>query len=176
MKVIQWTLAFVGMVALGIVATGFFLPSRFDVSRSTVINAPAEKIYDIVADPRTWKDWTAWQRRDPGMDVTFSGPPFGQGARWSWASKTEGSGAMEFTRVSPNSRVEYSLYQPYFNLRSRGALAIEPATGGQRVTWSSAGDVGSNPLKHYLATHMDRMVGPDFEGGLANLKALAEKP
>jgi len=176
MKFIQWSLAVVGTIALAIVATGFFLPSRFEIARTVVINAPAEKIYDLIAEPRLWKEWCAWGRRDPGMDVTYSGPPFGQGAKWSWASKSEGSGLMEFTSVEPNKRVVYSLYLPYFNLRSTGAFAIEGAQAGNRVTWTNMGDVGTNPLKHYLAWKMDMLLGPEFEGGLANLKALAEKP
>ena len=81
MKIIQWTLAVVGILALALVSIGFFLPSRFEVARSTVINAPAEKVYDLIADPRLWSKWSAWNERDPTMDVRFSGPPFGQGAK-----------------------------------------------------------------------------------------------
>jgi uncharacterized protein YndB with AHSA1/START domain len=176
MAVIQWTLAIVGILALGIVATGYFLPSRFDVQRSAVINAPPDKVYDLIADPRNWKKWGAWNLRDPNMDVSYFGPPFGQGARWSWKSKSEGNGTMTFTRVEPDRRVEYSLALPDFGLKSGGAFAIEKTSAGTRVTWSNAGDVGSHPLKHYFAFFMDRLVGPDFEQGLANLKALAEKP
>jgi len=176
MKFVQWTLALVGIAALSIVAAGFFLPSRFDFSRSIAIEASADKVYDLIADPRLWKGWSVWNRRDPGMDVTYSGPPFGQGAKWSWKSQSEGSGNMEFTRVEPNRRVEYTLFLPSLNLKSGGTFTIEPAGKGARVTWTNGGDVGPNPLKHYLAWQMDRLAGPDFEGGLANLKALAEKP
>ena len=176
MKILQWTLAVIGMIALAIVGAGFFLPSKFEVSRSTVINAPAEKVYDLIADPRHWKSWSEWNRRDPNMDITYSGPPFGQGAKWAWKSKSEGTGQMEFNRVEPNKRVEYSLLFPEFNMRSAGAFTLEAAPAGTKVTWTNGGDVGSNPLKHYLAWMMDGMVGPDFEKGLAGLKALAEKP
>ena len=95
---------------------------------------------------------------------------------WSWKSKSEGSGSMQFVRVEPDKRVEYALAFPEFNIRSTGAFALEPSAGGTRVTWTNAGDVGSNPLKRYLAVSMDHLVGPDFEAGLANLKAAAEKP
>jgi uncharacterized protein YndB with AHSA1/START domain len=176
MKILQWTLAVIGAIALVIVGTGFFLPSAFLVERSIVINAPADRIYDYIAEPKEWTKWSVWTRRDPKMDITYGGPPFGQGARWSWKSASEGSGSMELTRVEPNRRVEYSLVFPDFGMRSTGEFRIEPGAGGTRVTWSSAGDVGTNPLRHYLAAAMDRLVGPDFDAGLANLKALAEKP
>jgi uncharacterized protein YndB with AHSA1/START domain len=129
-----------------------------------------------VADPRVWANWSVWMQRDPKMEVKYSGPPFGQGARWSWKSESEGSGSMEFVRVVPNQRIEYALHFPEFNMKSTGAFTFDPAGGGTRVTWTNGGDVGGNPLKHYLAVMMDRMVGPDFEKGLASLKQLAEKP
>jgi uncharacterized protein YndB with AHSA1/START domain len=165
-----------GILVLGALAAGVFLPSRFEVSRSIVIAAPADRVYDLIADPRQWRKWSVWQRRDPGMDIRYSGPQFGQGAKWAWKSKSEGAGNMEFVRVEPDKRVEYTLVFAEFNLRSAGAFALEPAAGGTKVTWTNAGDVGSNPLKHYLAVSMDHLVGPDFEAGLANLKAVSEKP
>jgi len=176
MKFLQWTLAVIGAIALLIVAAGFFVPSSFAVQRSIDINAQPRRIYDLIVEPKKWKDWSVWTKRDPDMHITYSGPPFGMGARWSWVSKSEGTGNMEFTRVEPDKAVEYSLVFADFNMRSTGALRLEPSGNATRVTWTNTGDVGGNPLKHYLAMMMDRMVGPDFEAGLANLKALAEKP
>ena len=176
MKFVQWTLAVLGAIVLVILAAGFMMPSAFSVQRSVEINAAPRKIYDLIVEPRKWKDWSVWTRRDPDMRITYSGPPFGMGAKWSWVSKSEGTGTMEFTRVEPDRTVEYALSFPEYNMRSTGALRIEPSGNASRVTWTNSGDVGANPLKHYLALMMDRMVGPDFEGGLANLKALAEKP
>lgn len=176
MKILQWTLAIVGALALALVAVGFFLPSTYEVRRSVEVRAEAAKVYDLVADPRVWGKWSVWQKRDPKMELAFSGPAFGQGAKWSWKSATEGSGQMEFTRVEPNRLIEYSLYFPEMGTRSSGVFTFEAAGGGTRVTWTNAGDMGGNPLKHYLAVGMDRLVGPDFEAGLAGLKALAERP
>jgi len=176
MKIIQWTLAAIGALALLAVGVGYFLPSKFEVRRSIEIAAPPAKVYDLVADPRHWAKWSVWMLRDPKMDVSYSGPPFGQGAKWAWKSRSEGSGSMEFTRVDPNRRIDYALAFPEFGMRSAGAFTFDSAGKGTRVTWTNAGDVGGNPLKHYVAVTMDRMVGPDFEQGLASLKSLAEKP
>jgi uncharacterized protein YndB with AHSA1/START domain len=176
MKFVQWALVSLGILALLIVAYGLILPSRFAVQRSIEIGAPPEKVYDFVIDTREWKKWTIWNQRDPAMKITYSGPPFGMGAKWSWQSKTEGSGAVEFTHVEPNRLIEYTLTFPDYKISSTGAISLEPVGKGTKVTWSTTGDAGPNPLKHYLAAMMDRIVGPDFEAGLANLKALAEKP
>lgn len=176
MKIIQWTLAAIGTIALALVATGFFLPSKFLVSRSVEVKVPAARVYDLVADPRIWPQWSVWNQRDPAMEVSFAGPPFGQGAKWSWKSRKEGSGSMEFVRVEPNRRIAYTLSLPEFGMKSGGEFIFDSTPAGTRVTWTNGGDVGPNPLKHFLAEFMDRMAGPDFEQGLANLKVLAEKP
>jgi uncharacterized protein YndB with AHSA1/START domain len=176
MKILQWTLAVVGAIALAIVGAGFFLPSKFHVERTIRVSAPAAKVYDHICDPRQWAHWSVWSQRDPKMDIRYSGPLFGQGAKWAWKSASEGSGQMEFTKVELNTRVEYALLFADFDMRSSGAFSLRESAGATEVTWTNAGDVGPNPLRHYIAWMMDRLVGPDFEQGLSNLKALAERP
>ncbi len=175
MKILQSVLAVVGAIALVVVLAGVVLPASFAVERSARIAAPAEKIYDYVVEPRQWARWNNWTRRDPAMHIIYSGPPFGQHAKWAWESGKVGSGSMEITRVVPNRLVEYNLHLEGVNLNTAGAVRLEPAGEATRVVWTQSGDVGGNPLKHYIAVAMDRMVGPDFEAGLANLKALAER-
>ena len=82
---------------------------------------------------------------------------------------------MSFTAVEAPSRVAYELSFPEFDSTSSGDLRFEPSAGGTRVTWTMKGDMGGNPVMHWFALFMDRMVGPDFEAGLTNLKAEAEK-
>lgn len=176
MKFVQWALASVGAIALALVLGGFFIPATFVVTRTTTIKAPPKKIYDLVVEPRQWTRWSEWSRRDPDMKITYKGPPFGMGARWEWVSKSQGTGSMEFTRVEPDRAVEYTLSFADYNMKSSGAVRLDPQADATRVTWSSSGDVGGNPLKHYLAMMMDRLVGPDFEAGLAHLKEVAESP
>jgi uncharacterized protein YndB with AHSA1/START domain len=175
MKIVQWAFAVFGAIALAVLITGLFLPSKFNVERSTDINAPASKIYDYIHEPQQWSQWAVWNKRDREMRVRYSGPRLGKGAKWSWQSRSEGTGSMEFTHVEPDRLVAYALTLPDYGLRSNGVLRLEPAGKVTRVTWTNEGDVGSNPLKHYLPLLMDRMVGPDFEASLANLKALAER-
>jgi uncharacterized protein YndB with AHSA1/START domain len=156
-------------------AGGYALSPEFKAVRSVTIDAPAEKVYPLLADPREWKRWTVWNQRDPSMAITYTGPLSGAGAAWEWKSKSEGDGKMTFTAAEPNRRVAYDLFVPDFGTTSTGDLLLVPEGGGTRVTWTINGNMGSNPLMRWLALFMDRMVGPDFEAGLANLKALAEK-
>lgn len=167
-----------GLVALLvlIVAVGFVLPSKYHVERSLEIKAPAEKVFALVNDPKQWATWSVWNKRDPAMKVVYSGAPSGAGAKWAWESKSEGSGEMEFTRAEPPKLLAYKLYFPDFGSTSTGTMVLVPAGDATRITWANDGDMGGNPLLHYFAFFMDRMIGPDFEAGLWGLKARAEAP
>ncbi len=163
------------VVAVGaLVAAGFLLPSGFKVERSVQIDAPASEVYELVASPREWKRWSAWNQRDPAMQIEYTGPASGVGAGWSWKSATEGNGEMEFTAAQPGERVDYVLRFPEFGMESTGVLRIEPDGRGVRLSWSNEGDMGGNPINRWFGVFMDRLVGPDFESGLANLKREAE--
>jgi len=153
---------------------GLVLPSGFKVQRSVEIAAPAERVYALIAAPAQWKAWSVWNQRDPAMVIKYAGPPSGAGASWSWQSKTEGNGKMDFTAVEENRKVSYQLSFPDFGMQSAGVLLIEPVGKGVRVTWTNEGDMGASPVNRWFGLAMDRLVGPDFEGGLANLKRLAE--
>ena len=176
MKVVKWVLiVLLGLVAL-LAAGGMLLSSQFKVTRSTLVAAPADKVYALVANPRGWKEWSVWNRRDPAMQVTYSGPESGAGAAWAWKSASEGDGKMTFTATEAGKRVAFDLYFPDFGTTSTGELTFAAEGSGTRVTWAMNGNMGSNPLFRWMALFADSMVGKDFEGGLANLKVVAEKP
>jgi uncharacterized protein YndB with AHSA1/START domain len=173
MKTLKWLLGVLAALAVVLVVGGLLISPKFNVSRSALVQAPPEKVYPLVAAPRQWKAWSVWTQRDPQMQIDYSGPDSGTGAVWSWKSKDEGDGRMTFTSAEPNRRVVYELYFPDFGT-STGAFAFVPEAGGTRVTWTMDGDFGTNPVWRWFALFADRMVGKDFEAGLANLKRLAE--
>ena len=175
MRVVKWILIVVGgLAAIFFVGAALITPT-YKVERSTTINAPAAKVYPLVADPRAWKRWAIWDVREPDMKVAYSGAPAGQGAKWEWDSK-EGKGSMEFTAAVPGQSLAYRLTFVDMNMVSTGAFTFAPAGDATRVSWTNEGDVGKNPMMRWFVPFLDRMMGPDFEAGLANLKALAEKP
>jgi uncharacterized protein YndB with AHSA1/START domain len=175
-KLLKWLLVLLFVLVALLFLGGYALSPKFTAARSTVINAPAAKVYGLVASPRQWKAWTVWNQRDPAMQITYGGPESGAGASWEWKSKSEGDGKMMFTAAQADKLVEYSLFFPDFGTTSTGSVALLPEGGGTKVTWTMNGDMGSNPLFRWIALFGDKMVGADFEAGLANLKALAEKP
>jgi len=175
MRIVKWLVGLLAALGIIVLGGGLLLSSKFTVSRSVTVAAPLEKVYALVASPRQWKGWTVWNRRDPAMQIEYFGPETGPGAGWAWKSKSEGDGRMTFTGAQPGRRVAFDLYFPDFDSTSHGELTFAAAGPDTQVTWMMNGDFGSNPVMRWFALFADRMVGPDFEGGLANLKALAEK-
>ncbi len=175
MRIIKWLAGIVVLLGLVLVVGGWALPSTFTVSRSVVVQATADKVDELVADPRRWKEWSVWNRRDPAMEIVYFGPDRGTGAGWAWKSKSEGDGKMTFTAAQAGQHVAFDLYFPDMDSTSKGELVFSPDSNATRVTWTMHGDFGRNPLMHWFSLFADRMVGPDFEAGLANLKEVAEK-
>jgi uncharacterized protein YndB with AHSA1/START domain len=176
MKVLKIVGIVVLLLALVLFGGGMLLSPKFHIERSTVISAPPDKAYALVADPHRWKEWTVWNRRDPAMKIEYFGAASGAGSGWAWKSASEGDGRMTLTAVEPNQRVAFDLYFPDFDSTSTGALSFTPEGAGTKVVWAMDGDMGKNPIGHWMGLFMDGMVGKDFDAGLANLKALAEKP
>lgn len=174
MKVLKWFFGIVAGLALLVVGGGLLLPATFKVVRSVSIAAPPDKVYALVADPRAWARWSVWNLRDPKMRVEYSGAPSGAGAVWAWKSESQGDGRMTFTAAEAPARVAFDLYFPDFGTTSKGELSFAPEDAGTRVSWTMNGDMGRNPVYHWFALFSEKMIGPDFEGGLANLKRVAE--
>ena len=162
----------VGLVVL-LVAVAFLLPSTYSAERSMIINAPAEKVFPLIANQKEWKRWSVWNQRDPNMELSYSGPESAAGSKWAWKSKSEGNGGMEWSAVEANKRVGYILTMEGMT-PSTGDLFVVPDGAGTKVTWTMKGDSGMNPMFRWFGLFMDKMIGPDFEAGLKNLKKLAE--
>ena len=175
-KLLKWLLIVIVGAGAVLFVGGLLLTPTFTVVRSVSMAAPSEKVYALIADPREWNRWAVWNRRDPTMQISYSGAATGVGAGWAWKSKSEGDGRMRFTAAEVNRRLAYELYFPDFDTTSHGSLEVLADGSQTRVTWIMNGDMGSNPLFRWMALFGDQLIGPDFEAGLANLKALAEAP
>lgn len=175
MKVLKWVLVLLLVLVLVLVVGGFLLPRSFTVERSVVVNAPPGAVYAQVATPRAWKAWSVWSRRDPEMQITYSGPVDGTGATWAWTSESEGDGRMTMIDAQPPNRVGYELYFPDFESTSIGRFTFMPEDEGTRVVWRMQGDMGANPLYHWMPLLMRGVMERDFDAGLTNLKALVER-
>lgn len=152
-------------------------PDSFRVQRSTSIKAPAEKIFPLIADFHAWGAWSPWEKLDPTMKRTHSGAPSGKGAVYAWDGNNEvGAGRMEIAEVSTPSRLSIKLdFSRPMEGHNTAEFTLVPKGDASELTWAM---FGPNPYLSKLIglfLDMDKMIGKDFETGLANLKALAEK-
>lgn len=174
MKVLFNLLGGLAMLVLLAVVVAFFLPKNYHVERAVTIQARPDVVFAQFGDLQAWKNWGVWYERDPAMNVTYSKNTAGVGAWSAWESKSEGNGKMTFTAYEPAKKVAYTLEFPDMHMVSNGSLEIQPADQGVRVVWVSEGDLGMNPMHRWFGLFLDRMIGGDFEKGLAKLKARAE--
>ena len=173
-----WTiLIIVAVVIAAILIFAATKPDAFRIQRSLTIAAPPEKIFPYLNDYRRWQAWSPYEKKDPAMKRTFSGPATGPGAIYEWdGDKNVGKGRIEITEESPNARLAFNLdmLKP-FEAHNKGELSLQPQGSATVVTWAMHGRTPYLAKILHVFFNMDRMVGGDFEKGLADLKAIAEK-
>ncbi|MGB7651642.1 MAG: SRPBCC family protein [Gallionella sp.] len=151
-------------------------PDTFHVERSVNIQASPEKIFPLINDFHAWNDWTPYNK-DAAMQKTFSGAEQGVGASYAWQGNNEvGKGDITITASTPVSKIVFDLHmvEP-FEARNVATFSLAGTGDTTTVTWSLD---GASPLIAKimgLFFDMDKMIGKDFEVGLAKLKVLAEK-
>ncbi|HSB98201.1 MAG TPA: SRPBCC family protein [Spongiibacteraceae bacterium] len=167
-------------VALAVVAVLVFAatkPDTFSVQRAIAIKAPPEKIFPLLNDFHSWGLWSPYEKLDPAMQRTFSDPASGVGAVYQWESDGQGGvGSMEITRATAPTLLALNLnFVKPFATRNTVEFALQPAGNSTMVTWTMRGPSPYVAKVMQVFFNMDSMVGKDFETGLADLKAVAEK-
>ena len=153
-------------------------PDDFTVTRSIAIKAEPAKIYPLIADFRQWPAWSPWEKLDPEMKRTLSGAASGPGAIYAWdGSSKVGAGRMEIKEASAPAKVVIQLdFLRPFEAHNVTDFALAPgADASTQVTWLMRGPAPFVSKLMGIFVDMDKMIGKDFEAGLANLKAAAEK-
>lgn len=152
-------------------------PDTFTVTRSITIKAPPEKIIPLVNDFRNWQSWSPWEKLDPNMQRTFSGADSGTGAVYAWQGNSDvGKGRMEITGQELPFKVTVKLefIEPIASTNITD-FALVPKGELTTVNWTMNGPMMYITKIMSVFTSMDKMIGKDFEKGLAQLKAVAEK-
>lgn len=150
----------------------------YTVERSATIAAPPARIYEQVVNFHNWTSWSPWERLDPNLQRSYSGADLGVGAVYGWSgNRKAGQGRMEITSAQEPSRVQIELvFEKPFKARNDTLFTIQPDAAGSRVTWSMTGKKTLMTTVMGIFVSMDKLVGPDFERGLAQLKVTTEKP
>ena len=176
-KALKIVLLVLAVAVAGVLALAATKPDSFSVQRSATIKAPPEKISGVLSDFRAWGAWSPWEKVDPTMKRSYSGEPKGKGAKYAWAGNSEvGEGSMTITEAQP-SRVALDLdFVKPFEGHNKVAFALAPKGDATEVTWTMNGPSPYVTKVIQVFCDMDGMIGKQFEAGLADLKAVAEKP
>ena len=164
------------VIVVGLVTVIALQPARYRVSRSTTIAAPAPVVFGQVNDFHRWTAWSPWEKIDPAMKRTYEGPPAGVGASYAWAGKGEvGEGRMTIVESRPSDLIQVKLeFVKPFAGTSVAEFSFKPEGDRTLVTWSMTGDKNFIAKAIHLVMSMDRMIGDQFDKGLAAMKTVAE--
>jgi len=164
------------LVVAGLLIYAATRPDSFRIERSALIKAPPEKIFGFVNDLHQWTAWSPWEKIDPALKRSYSGPQSGKGAAYGWEGNSKvGSGRMEITESAAPSKVVIKLdFLKPFEAHNTADFTFARQGDATNVTWAMFGP--SPFISKLMGTffNMERMVGGQFEQGLANLKAISE--
>ncbi len=177
MKTIGIIAAVVVLAVAAILVYAATRPGTFVVQRSATIRAAPDKIFPLVNELGRWAAWSPYEKKDPAMKRTLSGPPSGKGAAYAWdGNKDVGKGRMQIADTAPPGRVTIDLdFEKPFAGRNVVVFTFETKGDATAVTWAMSGRSPFIAKLIGIFVDMDAMIGKDFEAGLANLKAIAEK-
>lgn len=169
-------LALLVVAVAGLLVAAAFQPDEFRVTRSTLIDAPASAIFPHINDVKKTQVWSPWVAMEPDAKYEFEGPAAGKGAIVRWEGKKVGTGASTIVESRPNSFVQTRLdFVKPMKSTSTAEISIEPENGQSRVSWTMYGPNTYLTKLMGLIMNCEKMIGGDFEKGLASLKDIAEK-
>jgi hypothetical protein len=153
-------------------------PSGYRVMRSLAINAPPAAVFPHVNELKKWETWNPWGKIDPNMKLTYDGPPSGVGASYSWVGNNEvGEGKATIVESRPGEFIRFKLefFKPMAGV-SDTVFTFRPQGTQTEVTWDMSGRNNFIGKAFCMFMNMDKMVGGQFEKGLADMKSIVEAP
>ncbi|MBI1273571.1 MAG: polyketide cyclase [Alphaproteobacteria bacterium] len=168
-------LALLAIVAVFLVVVSM-QPDDFSVTRSATFDAPSQTVFAHVNDLGKWEAWSPWAKMDPEAETEFEGPEAGTGAIMRWKGEKTGQGSMTIVESRPGEFVGFDLaFIKPFESSSAASFTFEPDGGRTRVTWTMEGKSNFIGKAMGLFMNCDKMVGDQFDEGLASLKEIVEQ-
>lgn len=151
-------------------------PDDFRVARTTVINAPPEKIVGHIEDFHRWAEWSPYEQLDPNMTREITGAPAGKGAVYAWSGDGKaGAGRMEILESSPQRvAIQLDFTEP-MAARNLAEFVLSPQGDATEVSWVMSGPADLPTKVMMVFFDFDRMIGADFETGLDSLRKVSEQ-
>jgi hypothetical protein len=162
----------------GFIAYVSLRPDNFRISRAALVDAPPQAVYPQINDFHNWESWSPWAKLDPNAANAFDGSPLGAGAIFSWSgNKKVGAGKMKIVESSQNERIRIKIaFEKPMKAVNDVQFDLRPVGDQTEVTWTMSGKNDFIGKAFNVFVNCDKMVGGQFEQGLANLKAIVEAP
>ena len=167
----------IAVLIVALLAFAATKPDTFSTERSATINAPPQVVHALIDDFHQWGLWSPWEKLDPAMKRTFSGPTSGVGATYEWEGNSDvGQGRMEITESTPASKVAIKLdFISPMEANNVTEFELTPQGDATQVRWTMHGPNAFMSKLMQVFVSMDALIGKDFEAGLRDMKAAAEK-
>jgi len=177
-KILLSVAATLAVLVLGFIAVVAMQPDEFRVSRSAKMAAPPSSPFAQVNDYHNWDAWSPWAKLDPNAKVTFDGPTSGTGAKFSWSGNDQvGAGQQTIIESKPDDLIRIKLeFEKPFKDTCTAEFAFQPEGEQTIVTWSMFGKKNFIAKAMGLFIDCDKMIGSEFEKGLASMKTIVEAP
>lgn len=177
LKMILIVIAVLAVGVAGVVAyAAATQPDTFRVQRTATIEAPPEKLVGILSDLRRGAEWSPYEKKDPAMKKTFSGPASGPGAKLEWDGNGDvGAGSLTVADVTPSKvMLKLDMTRP-MTASNVVEYSLAPKGNATDMTWALHGPMPLVSKVMCVFVDLDKMLGGDMERGLKDLKALAER-
>lgn len=176
MKIVRRILTIILIIMSLIVLAGFLLPAKVHMERSIFIAAPRDLVFNEINTIRNWEKWSPWKRNGSILQIKYAGPESGTGATQSWMSANSemGNGSIRIEKSNPFDSIQVIMDFSQHG-KSLGNFIFLKKNGGTLTKWVLESELGNNPVTRWFGLFIDKLVGPDFESGLSNLKQLIEK-
>jgi uncharacterized protein YndB with AHSA1/START domain len=178
LKTILLVIVVVLLIAVvGVVAYAATKPDSFRVQRATTIKAAPDKIFALINDFKAWPQWSPYENKDPNMQRRLSGTDAGKGAIYEWTGdKNVGEGRMEILESAAPTQIVIKLdFLKPFEAHNTATFTLVPQGDTTEVTWAMDGPSPFITKVMGLFFNFDKLIGTDFEAGLANLKRVTEQ-
>lgn len=177
-KIVIGVLAASAVLIGGVLLVAAMQPTDFLVTRSASMAAPPARVFQQVNNFHAWEAWSPWAKLDPNAKAFFEGPESGVGAQFTWSGNDKvGEGTQTIVESKPDERIDIRLdFKRPMEDTSAVEFLFKPEADKTNVTWNMRGKKNFVSKVFCLFLNMDKMVGGDFEKGLASLKTVVEKP
>jgi hypothetical protein len=171
------------IVVIILIGLGLYInkqPSEFMIKRDIKVAAPPEKAFALVNDFHNWQQWSPWAKLDPNQKVVFEGKKSGLGAAMAWDGNNQvGTGRAIIAESLGHEKVEILLvFTRPMKATNIAEFTFYPTKDKKftRITWKMSGHADFLQKAMNVVMNCEKMVGAQFDEGLANIKSIVEKP